>query len=99
MDTFSDLSSVMTTFQIKTLKSVYGYVDDIDLFVGGLMEKKIHGGLLGPTFTCIIADQVSRSIILYRDLILISTQMFRTMFGDRFFYSFTNSSNPFTQGK
>jgi len=79
---FSDLSNVMTRKQRRSLRSVYKHVDDIDLFVGGLMEKKMPGSMLGQTFTCIIADQ-----------------MFRTMFGDRFFYSITNSSNPFTKAQ
>jgi len=79
VERFSDLSSVMRKSNIKSLRSVYQDVADIDLFVGGLMEKKLAGGLLGPTFSCIIADQ-----------------MFRTMFGDRFFYSLTNTSHPLT---
>ena len=56
---FSDLSNVMTRKQRRSLKSVYKHVDDIDLFVGGLMEKKMPGSMLGQTFTCIIADQVN----------------------------------------
>ena len=58
VERFSDLSSVMRKSNIKSLRSVYQDVADIDLFVGGLMEKKLAGGLLGPTFSCIIADQV-----------------------------------------
>ena len=33
-------------------------VSDVDLFVGGLFEKALPGALLGPTFACIIRDQV-----------------------------------------
>ena len=32
-------------------------MDDIDLFVGGMLEKKHADGLLGPTFKCIIGEQ------------------------------------------
>ena len=41
------------------LKSVYGSVDNVDLFVGGLAENADSGdgSMLGPTFTAIIADQ------------------------------------------
>ena len=55
---FSDLSDVMTDEQISELSSVYTSVDDIDLFIAGLMERHVAGGRLGPTFSCIIANQV-----------------------------------------
>ena len=55
---FSDLSDVMTEEQISALSSVYTSVEDIDLFIAGLMEKHAPGGRLGPTFCCIIANQV-----------------------------------------
>ena len=54
----SDLSDMMTTDQISLLISVYSDVEDIDLYIGGLMERPVPGGRLGPTFSCIIADQV-----------------------------------------
>ncbi|HQR08137.1 MAG TPA: peroxidase family protein [Gemmatales bacterium] len=44
----------------QQLKSLYGNVNNIDLWVGGLAEKHIPGGSLGPTFTNIIANQFSR---------------------------------------
>ena len=55
---FSDLSDVMTGEQISELRSVYTSVEDIDLYIGGLMEQHVPGGRLGPTFSCIIANQV-----------------------------------------
>ena len=33
---------------------------DIDLFTGGLLEKPVTGGTLGPTFECIIGKQFQR---------------------------------------
>ena len=41
---------------VQFLSSVYNSVDDIDLFVGGLMEAVVSGGGVGPTFSCLIAD-------------------------------------------
>ncbi len=41
------------------LKEVYDNVDDIDIYVGGVAEQSVRGGVVGPTFACIIADQVS----------------------------------------
>lgn len=44
----------------EKLQSVYASVDDIDLWVGGLLEPKYGGSILGLTFRDIIAEQFSR---------------------------------------
>ncbi|KAG6448215.1 hypothetical protein O3G_MSEX005394 [Manduca sexta] len=44
----------------QRLASVYNSPKDIDLWVGGLLEEPVDGGILGPTFAHIIADQFSR---------------------------------------
>jgi len=40
-----------------SLKEVYDKVEDIDLMVGGVSEKNVKGGAVGPTFACIIGQQ------------------------------------------
>ena len=39
---------------IAKLRQVYSYVEDIDLFTGGLSEHRVFGGTVGKTFGCII---------------------------------------------
>lgn len=42
------------------ISQVYHSPDDIDLWVGGLLEKSVDDGIVGITFAEIIADQFSR---------------------------------------
>lgn len=42
------------------LEKIYKSIDDVDLYVGGTLEKPVPGGLFGPTFTCIQAQQFFR---------------------------------------
>jgi hypothetical protein len=42
------------------LQTLYGDVNHIDLWVGGLAENHVPGGSVGPLFTRIIADQFER---------------------------------------
>ncbi|GFO02039.1 eosinophil peroxidase [Plakobranchus ocellatus] len=37
--------------------STYTHVDDVDLFTGGVAEDPVEGGLVGPTFACLMASQ------------------------------------------
>lgn len=42
------------------LSIVYERPEDIDLWVGGLLEEPVDGGILGPVFANIVADQFSK---------------------------------------
>ncbi|CAN5261362.1 peroxidase family protein [soil metagenome] len=56
---FSQITKNPVTQQ--QLQVLYGSVDNIDLWVGGLAEDHLPGGSLGPTFTRIVADQFERT--------------------------------------
>lgn len=45
---------------IASLKSVYKSVDDVDFFVGGLLEVPLNDALMGYTFVCVVGDQFVR---------------------------------------
>ena len=44
----------------RQLKALYGTVDNIDLWVGGLAERHIPGSSVGPLFQRIMVDQFTR---------------------------------------
>ncbi|CRL03888.1 CLUMA_CG017012, isoform A [Clunio marinus] len=56
---WEDLETVAGPKSAERMRRAYDDVADIDLFVGGISERPVVGGLVGPTFACIIAQQFS----------------------------------------
>uniref|UniRef100_T1J5V8 Peroxidase n=1 Tax=Strigamia maritima TaxID=126957 RepID=T1J5V8_STRMM len=54
---FNDLRDMMSEDNIKLIEQFYGNVDDIELYPAGLIEWHVLGGIIGPTFSCIVAQQ------------------------------------------
>jgi hypothetical protein len=54
---WQQLEAVMDRKTVGRIENVYEHVDDIDLFTGGMAEKPVVGGIVGPTFACIIGQQ------------------------------------------
>ena len=72
----------MVLQNIANLRRVYANVEDIDLFVGMILEEpnRSSGALVGDTFLCLIGDQFARLKL-----------------GDRYFYDLGGQSGSFTQ--
>ncbi|XP_021930754.1 peroxidase-like isoform X2 [Zootermopsis nevadensis] len=58
--TFSDMQGFMDSDSLMKLNELYRSVSDIDLYIGGMAEKPLEGGFLGPTITCLVTDQFVR---------------------------------------
>ncbi|ELT88406.1 hypothetical protein CAPTEDRAFT_72445, partial [Capitella teleta] len=54
---FDSLVDIADPAVRSKLRRVYRHVDDIDLFAAGISERPVEGGLVGPTFACIIGEQ------------------------------------------
>ncbi|KAF2884373.1 hypothetical protein ILUMI_21822 [Ignelater luminosus] len=57
---FSQLVGDIDDDSLARIQLIYRDVDDIDLYTGAISEKPLEGGILGPTFTCLILDQFVR---------------------------------------
>ncbi|XP_050296413.1 peroxidase-like isoform X2 [Anthonomus grandis grandis] len=58
---FSDFLDDMTEEDVLALQQVYSNAQDVDLTIGGLLEKPKEHSIFGPTFYCIVADQMLRT--------------------------------------
>ena len=53
---FNEFRDVFSQSVINKLENTYEHPDDIDLFVGGILERRPPGEILGPVFRCLIGD-------------------------------------------
>ena len=63
METFTELSDLIPRAIVERFQLIYKHVDDVDLFIGGLSETSVPGGLMGPTFKCLVGDQFKRTMV------------------------------------
>ncbi|XP_037085353.1 peroxidase-like protein, partial [Pollicipes pollicipes] len=54
---WGDLHRLMHSSVIDKLRAVYDHPGDVDLFIGGVAERRAPGAQVGPTFQCLIAQQ------------------------------------------
>ncbi|KAK4336720.1 hypothetical protein RND71_043564 [Anisodus tanguticus] len=55
--TFDDLIGDFDNQTLHRFTLLFKNVDDIDLLTGGMSEFPAFGSMIGPTFTCIVAEQ------------------------------------------
>lgn len=57
---FEDLDLFLDRGAVAVLRKMYSSLDDIDLFPAALAERPVLGGMVGPTFACLVAEQFVR---------------------------------------
>ncbi|XP_076349865.1 peroxidase-like isoform X2 [Tachypleus tridentatus] len=55
--TFEELEPYLNNGTAFKYAQIYKHPDDIDLWSGGISERRLPGAMIGPTFACIIARQ------------------------------------------
>ena len=60
MTSWADLDALMDQTELEELRGVYTSPEDIDLLVGGMLERPAPAAKVGPTLQCVIADQFRR---------------------------------------
>eukprot|EP00095_Tigriopus_kingsejongensis_P002572 maker-scaffold274_size229011-snap-gene-1.21 protein:Tk02572 transcript:maker-scaffold274_size229011-snap-gene-1.21-mRNA-1 annotation:"chorion peroxidase-like" len=61
LTTWREIVNVVASPEIvPRLQRLYSSIEEIDLFLGGMLERGTSGSLVGPTFQCIIGDQFKR---------------------------------------
>lgn len=54
---FDDLAGYFDNRTIHRFVTLYKHVDDIDLWTAGIAEYPSDGSMLGPVFSCLMAEQ------------------------------------------
>ena len=69
---WEQLAGLMSNRTVAAYQRLYDTPEDLELFSAGLAENPVPGGLLGPTFTCIIGRQFHNIRVGDRSVLLLS---------------------------
>ncbi|GAB0087328.1 peroxidase [Sergentomyia squamirostris] len=58
---WEDLNEVMGPGTVRRMRQAYKSVHDIDVWIGGISERPVVGGIVGPVIACIVAQQFVNS--------------------------------------
>ena len=99
VQSFTELNNddFLSGSDVRRLETHYADVDDIDLFVAGVLEKPHQDALVGPAFKCIIGDQFIRCKYPKRvPVLFVELCVSRLKEGDRFWYENDDPDTNFT---
>ncbi|XP_037881152.1 peroxidasin isoform X2 [Glossina fuscipes] len=58
---FEDLANDISNKEVRDkLQELYGHPDNIDVWVGGVLEDQVKDGKVGPLFQCLLVEQFRR---------------------------------------
>ncbi|EDV96683.1 peroxidasin [Drosophila grimshawi] len=58
---FDDLAGEISNTEIRQkLRELYGHPDNIDVWLGGILEDQVEGGKVGALFQCLLVEQFRR---------------------------------------
>jgi len=58
---WKQFASIVTSPElVPRLQQLYGAIENMDLYIGGLLERKDGDAMVGPTFKCLVGDQFRR---------------------------------------
>nr|NP_523891.2 peroxidasin, isoform A [Drosophila melanogaster]NP_995975.1 peroxidasin, isoform E [Drosophila melanogaster]NP_995976.1 peroxidasin, isoform D [Drosophila melanogaster]NP_995977.1 peroxidasin, isoform C [Drosophila melanogaster]Q9VZZ4.1 RecName: Full=Peroxidasin; Flags: Precursor [Drosophila melanogaster]AOQ10577.1 Pxn-RA [synthetic construct]AAF47668.1 peroxidasin, isoform A [Drosophila melanogaster]AAS64946.1 peroxidasin, isoform C [Drosophila melanogaster]AAS64947.1 peroxidasin, isofo len=58
---FEDLAGEISSAEIRQkMKELYGHPDNVDVWLGGILEDQVEGGKVGPLFQCLLVEQFRR---------------------------------------
>ncbi|KAH8305592.1 hypothetical protein KR059_002341 [Drosophila kikkawai] len=58
---FEDLAGEISNAEIRQkMKELYGHPDNVDVWLGGILEDQVEGGKVGPLFQCLLIEQFRR---------------------------------------